>query len=251
MCARALATPSCSGFTIDQIGGIMSARARSICPQSHPSPSDRQLSRHPQARRDRGRGRLDPRQVRLNFNLMVSLDCEPTSDSRLRCSGESLESFLMSNRALNIAIALLIVLTPPAASFAARGTRGVARGFARPAGSAGTGNVPISGIPRGPANAGGMNNAAVDPSGVGNASRMATLPQPHIAAPTPPGGSRNPAAPPSMNLDQQSLPEAPTGHRQPRADQVPSENDLMNPNDPMNQENAALDRMIKGICRGC
>jgi hypothetical protein len=46
--------------------------------------------------------------------------------------------------------------------------------------------VPISGIPRGPANAGGMNNAGVDPSGVGNASRMAPLPQPHIAPPTIP-----------------------------------------------------------------
>jgi len=25
----------------------------------------------------------------------------------------------------------------------------------------------------------------------------------------------------------------------------------MDPNDPVNQENAALDRMINGICRGC
>jgi len=47
------------------------------------------------------------------------------------------------------------------------------------------------------------------------------------------------------------LPEAPVGHRQPRADQVPSEKNLMNPNDPVNQENAALDRMINGIYRGC
>jgi hypothetical protein len=45
------------------------------------------------------------------------------------------------------------------------------------------GNVPISGIARGPANAGGLNNVAVDPSGIGNASRMAPLPQPHISAP--------------------------------------------------------------------
>jgi hypothetical protein len=66
-----------------------------------------------------------------------------------------------------------------------------------------------------------------------------------------PAGSRNPTAAPSMNSDQQSLPEAPVGHRQPRADQVPSEKTLMNPNDPVNQENAALDRMINGICRGC
>jgi hypothetical protein len=46
--------------------------------------------------------------------------------------------------------------------------------------------------------------------------------------------------------------EAPIGHRQPRADQVPSEKNLMNdPDDSMNQENAAVDRTINGICRGC
>lgn len=156
----------------------------------------------------------------------------------------------MANRAIKVAIALSIILAPPAASFAREGHRGHA-GFARRAGSAGTGNVPISGIPRGPANAGGMNNAAVDPSGVGNATKPATPPQPRIAAPTQADGSRNPAAPPSMNVDQQSLPEAPVGHRQPRVDQVPSEKNLMNPNDPVNQENAVLDRMINSICRGC
>ena len=63
-------------------------------------------------------------------------------------------------------------------------------------------------------------------------------------------GSRNPAAPPLTNSAQQMLPEAPVGHRQPR-DQVPSEKKLMDPNDPVNQENAALDRMINGICRVC
>ena len=166
----------------------------------------------------------------------------------------------MSNRAMKIAVALSIVLTPPAASFA-RGGGGHGGGhggfaglggFARPAGSAGTGNVPISGIPRGPGNAGGLNNSTVDPSGIGNASRMATLPQAHIGVPTQPGGSQNPAAPQSMSLNQQALPEAlGGGGRQPRADQVPSEQNLMDPNDPINKENAALDRMINGICRGC
>jgi hypothetical protein len=63
--------------------------------------------------------------------------------------------------------------------------------------------------------------------------------------------SRNPAAPSSTNSGQQLLPDAPVGHRQPRADQVPPEKNLMDPNDPVNQENAALDRMINGICRGC
>jgi hypothetical protein len=45
--------------------------------------------------------------------------------------------------------------------------------------------------------------------------------------------------------------EAPVGHRQPRVDQVPSEKNLSNPNDPVNKEDAALDRKIKSICRGC
>ncbi len=65
-------------------------------------------------------------------------------------------------------------------------------------------------------------------------------------------GSANPAAPPSTNPDNQlMLNRAPVGHRQPRADQVPSEKNLMDPNDLVNRENAALDRIIKGICRGC
>jgi hypothetical protein len=49
----------------------------------------------------------------------------------------------------------------------------------------------------------------------------------------------------------QPIREAPIGHRQPRADQVPSEKDLGNPNNPVNKEDAALDRKIKSICRGC
>ena len=47
------------------------------------------------------------------------------------------------------------------------------------------------------------------------------------------------------------IPQAPVGHRQPRAGDVPPEKNLGNPNDPMNKEDAALDRKIKSICRGC
>ena len=86
---------------------------------------------------------------------------------------------------------------------------------------------------------------------MGNTARMATLPRPQIAAPMQPGGSRNPVATPSMNVEPQALGEVSGGHSQPRADQVPKEQNLMDPNDPINKENAALDRMINGICRGC
>jgi hypothetical protein len=49
----------------------------------------------------------------------------------------------------------------------------------------------------------------------------------------------------------QSFREAPVDHRQPRADQFPSEKGLGDPNDPLNKENAALDRKLRSICRGC
>lgn len=48
---------------------------------------------------------------------------------------------------------------------------------------------------------------------------------------------------------------APVGHRQPRADQVPSEKDIgnngANANNAMKREDAELDRKLKSICRGC
>ena len=47
------------------------------------------------------------------------------------------------------------------------------------------------------------------------------------------------------------IPQAPVGHRQPRASDVPDEKNLSNPNDSMTKEDAALDRKIKSICRGC
>jgi len=45
--------------------------------------------------------------------------------------------------------------------------------------------------------------------------------------------------------------QAPIGHRQPRAGDVPSEKNLSDPNNPVNKEDAALDKKIKSICRGC
>jgi hypothetical protein len=45
--------------------------------------------------------------------------------------------------------------------------------------------------------------------------------------------------------------QAPVGHRQPRAGDVPNEKNLSDPNSAMNKEDAALDKKIKSICRGC
>src|SRR5258707_15299614 len=119
----------------------------------------------------------------------------------------------MSNTSVKLAIALFMVLTPLGASFARGGHGGGSAGsaamggFARPAGSAATGNVPIGGIARGPANAGGMNNSVVDPSGVVNPSKVAQLPQPNITAVEIPqaAGSRNRTASSSPNTGHQLL----------------------------------------------
>lgn len=55
----------------------------------------------------------------------------------------------------------------------------------------------------------------------------------------------------STAVKDRPLPQAPVGHRQPRASDVPSEKKLNDPNDPLSKENALLDRKIKSICRGC
>ena len=64
------------------------------------------------------------------------------------------------------------------------------------------------------------------------------------------GGTKSSTPSPGLTRSG-TIPEAPIGHRQPRADQVPSEKDLTNPDNPVNREDAALDRKIKSICRGC
>jgi hypothetical protein len=79
----------------------------------------------------------------------------------------------MSNTFTKVALAL-VLLTAPAAS------------FARMAGEAGAGNVPISGIPPGPANIGGLNNVTVDPSGNWQRGQVAAA---AAAAPRRPRGS--------------------------------------------------------------
>ncbi|SFP87855.1 hypothetical protein SAMN05216330_111121 [Bradyrhizobium sp. Ghvi] len=56
---------------------------------------------------------------------------------------------------------------------------------------------------------------------------------------------------PSGGATSGTVPQAPVGHRQPRAGDVPSEKTLSDPNNPVNKEDALLDKKIKSICRGC
>ena len=54
----------------------------------------------------------------------------------------------------------------------------------------------------------------------------------------------------SMGGNRPMTTEAPVGHRQPRVSDVPDERNLGS-SDQMTKEDAALDRKIKSICRGC
>jgi hypothetical protein len=67
------------------------------------------------------------------------------------------------------------------------------------------------------------------------------------------GGAASPGAAGTAGAssDNRTSGGAPIGHRQPRLSDVPSEKNLNDPNDPLSKENAALDRKIKSICRGC
>jgi hypothetical protein len=58
------------------------------------------------------------------------------------------------------------------------------------------------------------------------------------------GNSTNP---PQTTPNSSGPADAPIGHRQPRAGDVPQEKGTAN----LNAEDAALDRKIKSICRGC
>jgi hypothetical protein len=60
-------------------------------------------------------------------------------------------------------------------------------------------------------------------------------------------GPANPSVPPALTPDSRVIGNAPVGHRQPRAADVPSSAE--SPAD--SAADKALDRKIKSICRGC
>ena len=81
----------------------------------------------------------------------------------------------MFKRVKTTAVVLLLVLAAPSRLICKR------RGGTR------HGKCSDQGHPApGPANAGGMNNAAVDPSGIANANKVAPIPPPRITVPVVP-----------------------------------------------------------------
>lgn len=98
----------------------------------------------------------------------------------------------------------------------------------------------VSGIPRGPANINGQNNTGRDPSGIGNAAKVAPPPEPSIHAVT------RPAAAPLVSTRAGRV-----GVVRPRFSHLP-------PRERRIAERAAVkeyDRLLKhgavSICRGC
>lgn len=72
-----------------------------------------------------------------------------------------------------------------------------------------------------------------------------------ISVPAALAQSGNPAAGASKSGGGGGVAAAPVGHRQPRAGDVPNEKNLSDPKEPVNKEDALLDKKIKSICRGC
>jgi hypothetical protein len=61
----------------------------------------------------------------------------------------------------------------------------------------------------------------------------------------------SPTARSSMKPDTRLIGSAPVGHRQPRPSDVSSENSASSDLEHISAEDAALDRKINNICRGC
>jgi hypothetical protein len=68
-----------------------------------------------------------------------------------------------------------------------------------------------------------------------------------LAQPKTTGGSHDPGATKSSPY----ITEAPVGHRQPRLSDFPAESTKAGNPDQIDPADAALDRKIKSICRGC
>jgi len=99
----------------------------------------------------------------------------------------------------------------------------------------------VSGIPPGPANINGINNTARDPSGIGNAAKVAPLPQSQIRPVTPPAVAPLSSTRPAMRssrLRETTPRTSPRASRRTEQAQV-RENDRL------------LKHGITSICRGC
>jgi hypothetical protein len=90
----------------------------------------------------------------------------------------------MSNTSVKVALVFLVVLASPTASFARGGGGGGGRG-----GSAAMGHAAMGlsgGVRPNPGLIGAAQSQMTDPSGIGNANKVAPIPPPRISVPTVP-----------------------------------------------------------------
>jgi len=101
----------------------------------------------------------------------------------------------------------------------------------------------VSGIPQGPGSPNGLNNSGRDPSGIGNASRIAPLPGPNLNPVPVPS-----AAAPTYSRGARSVPTRVArpnySHLSPRARKI-AEKEAIKENDRL------LKHGVTSICRGC
>ncbi len=139
------------------------------------------------------------------------------------------------------ALAAIAILTTPVGSFA-QGAGGASSGSAAGspnAGSAGAGPAAVNGVPSGPANAGGLNNSGNDPSGVGNAAKVASPPAPG----TDSAGTANLSGPALNSGAGVTTGSAPGG--------TAATGPMESGDAAIRAEDKAIDRKLNSICRGC
>ena len=137
----------------------------------------------------------------------------------------------MSRHPALVLIVALVVIAP-------------AKGFAQltpPAGSAGAGNSPISGVPFGPANP----SALSDPSGIGNAARIPPLQPNPRPPPLPPVLSNRTVDTPSPRARPMTPPYAGASQR------IYSARQAYPRKPPVRQRGRPQVSTFTGICRGC
>jgi hypothetical protein len=108
------------------------------------------------------------------------------------------------------------------------------------AGSAGAGTAGVSGVPSGPASAGGLNNSANDPSGAGNSVKVAQPPAPG----TNNAGTANSSGSSGSSMTTGSAAGSGVGGTAATGPQA--QGDVA-----IDHENKKLDQKLKSICRGC
>ena len=102
----------------------------------------------------------------------------------------------------------------------------------------------VSGIPRGPGSAGGLNNSVNDPSGIGNAARIPAPPPPSMAAPVVP------SAAPSVSSRVSSR-SAPIVRRASRQEARASRREFRRSSARASRAREKLLNSKFSICRGC